>query len=840
MRSVEQLRRIGAQRGGVPVLRLVRVHRLERIGGLGRGHGDLGHAPPHVLGGGVADAYVAPGHVAAHRGGDVVSQVTKLGPGGLVIADLDDALARTVVGAGGMTGNRDLADRLAGAQIDDHGRAGRDLVAVRVLEVGDRGRVAVDHLLLGAAVGGVEVLQLHASRRVRSESLLLDLVDVDALDAEPQVIAVVGGGDQSHAGDAGDVQTGDFDRLLGALRALERRIRHVGPVLAVRGGLQLGVVEVVLAAVEREADALERGGLAELHADVVALVQVVRVLEHRDRAVLAIEDVFDRAGGRRGEHVADVRLGHDVRVGLLLHLVGQVGVHRLDERHNVLHADLGVLGVVHVVEAVLLGRGERGLRVGVLLERRGRVAVQRGLDTRDVGERGLGGVIPAVDPRGDLLVGVLPGVVLADVAEHLRIALGAVGLGCLLQRDERGLDVGQVVGGDGAVSQLRLGGGQCGSQVHGLLQRGDARIHVLVDGVLGQLTQRVRRGSRHSGVVVDERERILPCLVGLALAPPDVPRVGGVAEDADLARLGLLHRVEHDALDLRRVDARMQERVVAAHDQVALRVVGARPVDPHVGAAADVRGERVGEVLRDLAPDASAGHDDLHFLGEVGEVAHAVAHVFLRDERQRGLEIRVGLLHFLEPRDHIGEQLGVIVTTHVRRVIGQDGDLAYADPDGLRELVLQHLQIGLIVRLGVEPNRVVHERVQSEHETRLGGVAGIGERLDLGVELVLRVQRTPLRVVLRIVLGGVEVRVELVVAAPLHQVDAVLSAPRVAVVAFDETAADHVGVVGDGEVADRQAIDLAEHLVQGGQAVEAGVGVFAEHGDRAVVGLEEV
>ena len=49
---------------------------------------------------------------------------------------------------------------------------------------------------------------------------------------------------------------------------------------------------------------------------------------------------------------------------------------------SVLHADFGVLGVVHVVEAVLLGRGERGLRVGVLLERRGRVAVQRGLDAR--------------------------------------------------------------------------------------------------------------------------------------------------------------------------------------------------------------------------------------------------------------------------------------------------------------------------------------------------------------------------------------------------------------------------------------------------------------------------
>ena len=125
----------------------------------------------------------------------------------------------------------------------------------------------------------------------------------------------------------------------------------------------------------------------------------------------------------------------------------------------------------------------------------------------------------------------------------------------------------------------------------------------------------------------------VPSLVGLLLALPDVPGIAGVAEDGHLAGLRLLHGVEYDALDVIRVDTDLEEVRVTTHDQVLLGVVGAGPVDPHVGTAAHGVGEGRGEVIGNLAPDLTTGHDDLHVLGELGIVGLAPAHVLLGAER---------------------------------------------------------------------------------------------------------------------------------------------------------------------------------------------------------------
>ena len=358
--------------------------------------------------------------------------------------------------------------------------------------------------------------------------------------------------------------------------------------------------------------------------------------------------------------------------------------------------------------------------------------------------------------------------------------------------------------------------------------------------MLGQLTQSVGGVIGDDGVVVHTGKGGIPSLVGLLLALPDVPGIAGVAEDGHLAGLRLLHGVEHDALDVVRVDPDLEEVGVTAHDQVLLGVVGAGPVDPHVGTAAGVLGEGAGEVVGHLAPDLTTGHDDLHVLGELGIVGLAPAHVLLGAERQGLLQIGVSLLHLLEPLGHVVEEADIIGASHIPGVVSQNGDLTHTGSDDLGKLVLHDLQISLVVLLGVKAHSVVHKGVQSKHKAALGGVAGLSQGLDLGLQLLLGVQLTPVGVVLGVVLGGVEVRVELVVAAPSHQIDPVLGAPGVAVVALDEATAGHVGPVLHMELLDGVAVHLGEHMVQSGQAIEAGVGVTAQHGDHTVLVVQDI
>ena len=100
----------------------------------------------------------------------------------------------------------------------------------------------------------------------------------------------------------------------------------------------------------------------------------------------------------------------------------------------------------------------------------------------------------------------------------------------------------------------------------------------------------------------------------------------------------------------------------------------------------------------------------------------------------------------------------------------------------------------------------------------------------------------PLGVVLGIVLGGVEIGVELVVAAPLHQCHAVAGAPGVAVVALDEAAGDHVGVISGNQGAQRTIGILLQDLEDRRQAVERRVGILAQDDDAisgAILGGKE-
>ena len=353
----------------------------------------------------------------------------------------------------------------------------------------------------------------------------------------------------------------------------------------------------------------------------------------------------------------------------------------------------------------------------------------------------------------------------------------------------------------------------------------------------GELAQGVGALVVDRGVVIDVAEGVFPSLVGVLGGGPEVPREVGVHEEALLGRLGLLHGVQNDAGDVAGLDVGAQEVVVAAHVQGVLVVVGARPVDPHErGLAAGVVLEVGEEGVLDLAPDAAAGVADLDVLGQLGVPGLALAVVVDRDKddgvHEAGVQqvaVRVGLgLHLVDPVGHVLEELDVEVVALVGGIVSENGDLADAVVDDLLELLLEDGE-----RLTVVGARdgVVHEGVKRVEVAALGGVAGLGERLDEGLELLLGVELTPVGVVLGVVLGSVEVAVELVVAAPGHELGAVLVAPGVAVVALDEATSGNVGVVGADKSTELGAVELLEDLIERGEAIERRVGVLAEHDD---------
>ena len=557
-------------------------------------------------------------------------------------------------------------------------------------------------------------------------------------------------------------------------------------------------------------------------------------------------------GGRRGDAAAGLGLDE--------------GIERLHGRaHDDQAATGGLVALVVIGDRMRVGLGESGLRGCVGRLRGLGVTRERLLGGGDVVDGGGGQVVPVADPRFDLV-------------EHVLVAgVRAVVLRGALQRGVDGERLAEVGRGGGAAVQLALEFGQDALDVE-LAGVVDGLIvdPPLVDGVIlgilvsavdaavvedahvhGEVTQATGALGRDRRVVVDVAEGVLPGLLSVLFALPQVPAVVGGHEDALLARLGLLHRVEHDAVVGAVCGAGLEEVVLASHDQVLVGGVavhvGARPVDPHERGATGVLGERVGEVLAGHAEGAAAGHDDLHVGRDVlvpgvtgsgvAVQGRAVEDRVLEALVLRGAVVVLLLLQLVDPAGQVLQHahVGVVVAvlrTPVGGVVGEQCDLAYAGVNGLHVLGLEFLEVLLVVLLGVEAEvlapslAVVMERRERVNETHLRLVAGLGLRLDLVLDLVFGVQAAPVVAVQRIVLGGVHVGVHLVVAAPGHQVHAVLGAPRAAVIALDEAAGLDVGPVAEGQVADGAARQLLEDLVQGSQAVERGIGVATEHEDR--------
>ena len=688
------------------------------------------------------------------------------------------------------------------------------------------GIVAVGEVCLRAAVDRVAGGLLNGAGEVLG-SLLLGgkLVDHNLPDANP--LGIVGGGSKPQAPDAGKVQI--LQNQVGLAGEVQVILAgHRLPGFAVGGVLQLaggkGIRHIAGPAGE-ESGLIDGNGAAEGQAHIVPGLDLpvggglrleVAVI-HIGQLGAVVEAVAEAPEGGDNQ-LCGVHAG----LGQDCHMVPD----STQEGHDVLHAHLGILGVIHIPEAVGLRLLQSRLGLGVVIRHQTRVLLHIvGLQSLHQKLCRLGNILPGVQPVDNLV---------PDAA----VALGSVNLGSVLEGLELRQHGGNVAGGEGSGIHLLLEGGELGSQLHRLLQSGDPAVHVLVDHVLGQLPQSLGSGGVHIAVVVHILESVNPGLVSLLLGP-DVPAVAGVAEDGHLGRLGLLHGVKDNALNLLGVHTGVQEGGVAAHNQVPLGVIGAGPVDPQVGASAHISVEGVGEAVGDLAPNPAAGHDDGHFRRHTAHPAGTVAIVLHRAEGNGGLKAGVLFLHFLgaDPLHQVGHEADIQVVALVAGIVCQHRNLPHTGTHDLLKLFLQN-DDGLVVVGG--GNGVVHKGMEGKDELALGGVAGLCQRRNLGSQLLFGVKLTPLGVVLGVVLGGVEVGIELVVAAPGHKLRPVLGGPGVAVVTLDKAPGGHVRPVVHRQVPHLAVLHLLHDLLQGGQTVEGCVGGAAQHANLVVLHHQQV
>ena len=686
--------------------------------------------------------------------------------------------------------------------------------------------VAVGELGLRAGVNGVAGGLLNGTGEVLGSFLLgRQLVNQNLPDANP--LGVVCGSGEPQAPDAGEAQT--LQNQLGIAGKVQVILAgHHLPGLAVGGVLQLtggeGVRHVA-------GTAGEEGGLVHINGTAEGQAHIVPGLDYPAGNGLGLQVAVIHAGklGAIGEAVAEAPEGGDNQLG---------GVHTglsqnrhmvpdgAQERHDMLHAYLSVLVVVQIPEGVGVGPLQSRLGLGVV------IGHSAGFLVNVVGLEGLQQMLCRL---GNIRPGVQP---VDNLVPNPGVALGLINLSRILELLEIRQHRGDVTGGEGSGIHLFLEGGKLRCQHHRLLQSGDTTIHVLVDHVLGQLPQSLGSGGVLIAVVIHILERIRPCLVSLFLGP-DVPAVAGVAEDGNLGGLRLLHGVQDDALNLLGGHTGVQEGGVAAHNQVLLGVVGAGPVNPHVGAPLHIAVESVGEAVGNLAPHPAAGHDDGYFHGHPAHPALAVAAVLHRAEGDGGLEAGVLLLHFVgaDPLHQVSHQADIQVVALVAGIVCQHGNLPHAGTHDLLKLRLQNLDGLLVVGGG---NGVGHEGMQGKDELALGLVAGGSQRCNLGSQLLVGVELTPLGVVLGVVLGGVEVGIELVVAAPAHQLRPILGGPGVAVVAFDEATGGHICPVVHRQVPHLAVLYLLHNLLQGGQAVEGRIGGAAQHANLVVLHHQQI
>ena len=530
--------------------------------------------------------------------------------------------------------------------------------------------------------------------------------------------------------------------------------------------MQVGVAHL-------EFDGIYRDGTVVHHTDIFADSDAVRAGICDISGITAIKYVFFITA-RIVAAVGDITLYDRRRIHDAGYFRCEIRHHVFYERNDVLYAKFRIFSMIHIPESICLGVFETCLRVGVICPYIRIVSFLICDITMQQGDSGICRILRAVDPVLDLII-------------CTRIAMRCLIGHCSILDDLEFIDQRFRIRDRARSSfyflQERI---QLRCQFYRFLQRCNTRIHVLVDHMLAQLTQRVRSRALFAIQVIYIRESVIPYFVGFLLALPHVPCELRITEDRNLGRLGLLHRVQHDALISARLDIRVQEGRIAAHDQVVLAVVGARPVRPHVRRTSYLLSEVCTIVAGNLAPDLSAGRHDLDVFRQHGILGQGRRSgiILRRAVQQVCLQPFVLCLLAFQPFAQIGEQAIGVFHRHAGCVIGEHAELTDTRIQQLLELRFDHGQVVLIV---VKVERAVHERVDGPHIAALRLVSDSCQLSDLG-QFFFRVQRAPLTVVIRIILRREDVLVHLEFPAELHQFRTVFIGPRVSIVSFDESA----------------------------------------------------
>ncbi len=205
------------------------------------------------------------------------------------------------------------------------------------------------------------------------------------------------------------------------------------------------------------------------------------------------------------------------------------------------------------------------------------------------------------------------------------------------------------------------------------------------------------------------------------------------------------------------------------------------------------------------------------------------SHVAGRAVEQIRLQIRVRLLHLIEPCIHVCQKPRHVRCRFSRRVILQDRDLADTGLDHLGKFVLKNLNLALIDGVR-QVDGIVHKGMQRVNEKALALVSRLSQPGNL-LQILFRIQGTPFGIVIGIILRCKHVLVHLDLTAELHQIHPVVHGPGVSVVAFDKSAELHLRVIPDGQLTHAFSVQLLEDPLQRGHTVVGSVHVLTQDHD---------
>ena len=273
-------------------------------------------------------------------------------------------------------------------------------------------------------------------------------------------------------------------------------------------------------------------------------------------------------------------------------------------------------------------------------------------------------------------------------------------------------------------------------QFYWLLKLSYTAVHILIDHMLGQLSECITCFCLYCRIMIYKWKCVFPCLICIGICIPDIPCIGCICKNSYFTWLWLLHRVQHDSLNLRRINTTMKECAVTTHDQMLMWVIWTRPVDPHERTSSYIICKCSSKIICNLTPDTSTGHNDLYIfrytLQGLKFTGTSISHIIIRNERKCHLHIRVFLLHLCQPGTHIVQKSYFICCSRIYKVIRKNRNLTYSCINYLLKLCFQFCKIFIIVCICIKAEVISTRKwMQGIHKSALGSISSFCKWSDL-------------------------------------------------------------------------------------------------------------